>query len=201
MVNRAVQAGKKAQQWVVYRENTVLTFNDPDDQTPTSTMDGVDGAKFEVKAKKGDSFSIKLTKGKQKLSLICENDLLCQKWQDVLKQGKSGSTAGRAATGGGGGGGAAESRGPVLKLKAFIPVEDIEEYTEEDEMRDEGRSVTATPVLCYAAASLVVLCFTDTPASAACVRCRLPSLPTGPRCSKKPAEHCAYLPLQASLET
>lgn len=31
----------------------------------------MDGAKFEIKPKKGDHFSIKLTKAKQKLSLIC----------------------------------------------------------------------------------------------------------------------------------
>lgn len=131
------KSGKKAQQWVVYRENTLLTFNDPDDKGPTSTMEGVDSAKFEVKPKKGDAFSIKLTNGKQKLSLICETDLLCQKWQDALQQGKSGSTSGGG--GGGKGGASAKPRGPVLKLKSMVPVEDIEEYTEEDEMRDEGR--------------------------------------------------------------
>lgn len=115
--------GKKAKRWTVFRENTLLCFEAPDAGAPLNKLDEVDGFKVEVKPKKGEAFSIKLTRGKEKLSLICDNDLMCQKWQEALMRGKSGVQRNQA---------------PALALKAAVEVEEIPEYTEEEEMRDEG---------------------------------------------------------------
>jgi hypothetical protein len=94
-----------------------------------------------LKAKGEGTISIKLSKGKIKLSLICETDLMAERWRDALQQGKSGAVRAAATA-------SARPNGPVLKLKAFIPVEDIEEYTEEDEMRAEGPVLALVLHLC-----------------------------------------------------
>ena len=64
--------------------------------------------------------------GKTKLSLLCDNDLICQKWHEALQRGKSGAVK------------SVSSKGRVLKLREVVEVEEIPEYSEEDEMRDEG---------------------------------------------------------------
>lgn len=76
--------GKKAR-WVVLHENTLRWFEEADEKSqPAGIMDDVDAAKMTVKAsKKGDSFSIELKGGKVKVVLMCENDVMWERFVPV----------------------------------------------------------------------------------------------------------------------
>ena len=136
------KSGKK-QRWVVVKENTLNYFTDPEDTKPLATVRDVDQCKLEYKAKKGDQVSIKVSKGKVKFSLICDNDIMSSRWNEALQRGQSGAFGGQS----GGGPTPEEPPAPrrVIKIKMDSYVEPIPEYTEEDEMRDEGRLPMSTP--------------------------------------------------------
>eukprot|EP00035_Acanthoeca_spectabilis_P038339 m.52366 g.52366 ORF g.52366 m.52366 type:complete len:502 (-) comp9097_c1_seq1:653-2158(-) len=117
--------GKKAR-WVVLHENTLRWFEEADEKSqPAGIMDDVDAAKMTVKAsKKGDSFSIELKGGKVKVVLMCENDVMWERWQEALQRGRSGAAKAQSGQG--------------FQLK--LDVELIPEFTEEEERELEARN-------------------------------------------------------------
>eukprot|EP00054_Salpingoeca_dolichothecata_P023956 m.161538 g.161538 ORF g.161538 m.161538 type:complete len:421 (-) comp24856_c0_seq5:25-1287(-) len=120
--------GKIKSRWVVFKENNLVYYKEADDQEPMAKFTNID--KYEMKLKKGskESVIVKLKRGGTKLSLICENDLMAEKWHDAIRQGASGQVQ-------------KESKEPVRKgivLKLGLEPEAIPEYTEEEELEEEG---------------------------------------------------------------
>ena len=73
-----------------------------------------------------------LSEKKVKLTIVCENDVMFDRWDSALRRGKSGKASVDA-----------DRKGPAIKLRPVVEGEPIPEYTEEEEMRDEARA-TAT---------------------------------------------------------
>lgn len=127
-------AKKGTDRWVVVEENTLSYYAGPDDvaaRQPLGWISDLAAAKIESKSKKG-IYTITLSEKKVKISIVCENDVMFDRWDSALRRGKSGKANA-----------AAERMGPTIKLKPVVEVEPIPEYTEEEELRDEARA-TAT---------------------------------------------------------
>eukprot|EP00042_Codosiga_hollandica_P042653 m.394628 g.394628 ORF g.394628 m.394628 type:complete len:560 (-) comp56379_c0_seq1:172-1851(-) len=116
------EGGKIKSCWVVLKEDTLLYFKDPADAKPLGSL--VDVSSWEITSKKGKGTSmiVKMKNSTGKLSLICENEVMGNKWLDAVRRGKSGEKK------------AASHKGRVFKLKV-VP-EMIPEYTEEEELAE-----------------------------------------------------------------
>eukprot|EP00039_Didymoeca_costata_P013102 m.194601 g.194601 ORF g.194601 m.194601 type:complete len:521 (-) comp15676_c0_seq6:2947-4509(-) len=116
--------GGRKQRWVVVQENNLYCYNEPDDEEPLFTIENISTCKLETKMKPAkNKFSITLVQRKTKITLNFDNDVMLSRWQEAL-QTKSNTDK------------TPQSKGPVLKLKSGLEVEEIPEYTEEEEMRD-----------------------------------------------------------------
>mmetsp|Transcript_16047 Transcript_16047/g.41593 ORF Transcript_16047/g.41593 Transcript_16047/m.41593 type:complete len:520 (+) Transcript_16047:307-1866(+) len=117
--------------WVVLHEDTLRWFGKADESSPPDgVMDDVTKAKVVAKATKS-KFTIELKGRKSMVTLVCENDVMWERWQEALKRGRSGTA--RAA--GPPPAGAAAPRGVQLRLD----VDMIPEFTEEEEEALERR--------------------------------------------------------------
>eukprot|EP00056_Hartaetosiga_gracilis_P000763 m.40346 g.40346 ORF g.40346 m.40346 type:complete len:421 (+) comp10346_c0_seq3:192-1454(+) len=110
------EKGKKRSRWVVYQEDTLNYYKDPADTEPVFLLTNVADCELDLKKGKKEKMTIKLRKDKIKTSLLCENDVMADKWYNAITQGKSGQKEN-------------------LKLKSDV-VELIPEYTEEEELAD-----------------------------------------------------------------
>ena len=127
------EKGKTKTRWVVFQENTLMFFKDANSDSPTSSYEGIDTFEINLKPGKKEKVSIELQRGKkEKLALLCENDIMADRWYDAIRQGASGDKSAPAAP-----------RGrKVLKLRMQV-ADDIPEYTEEEETREELRARSA----------------------------------------------------------
>eukprot|EP00045_Choanoeca_perplexa_P016392 m.221308 g.221308 ORF g.221308 m.221308 type:complete len:427 (+) comp17246_c0_seq2:4981-6261(+) len=111
-----VKDGRTKSRWVVYEEDTLLFYKDSEDPEPLLRVDDVATCEFKLKAGKKERSIVKLRRSKLKIDLVCENDVMSEKWLSAIRQGKSGN----AASDGG------------IQLKQDV-VEMIPELTEEEE--------------------------------------------------------------------
>ncbi|EDQ85481.1 uncharacterized protein MONBRDRAFT_29218 [Monosiga brevicollis MX1] len=108
---------RKKSRWVVYEEDTLLIYKDAEDETPAMRIDDVASGELVIKKSKKEAVTIQMKWGKTKLTMICETEVMADRWVAALRQGRSGLDP-EAAT--------------QLELKSEV-VDMIPELTEEEE--------------------------------------------------------------------